>query len=66
MREAAASKKFNAGDLAARFWKEKLLPAAEQTAGAGAVLDRIGSDPKVDFEAFLTVLACSRKARKHP
>ena len=59
MREAAASKKFNAGDLAAGFWKEKLLPAAEQTADAGAVLDRIGSDPKFDFEAFLAVFACS-------
>lgn len=52
VREAQANKQFNAADFAAKFWTEKLRPAAEHAADAATVLDRIHSDPKSVREQY--------------
>jgi predicted lipoprotein len=46
VRAAAAYAKFNATDFVGTFWKERLLPAADQAADAGKVLAAIAAGPK--------------------
>jgi predicted lipoprotein len=45
VRQAQANQQFNAADFAAKFWGQKLLPAAAQAVDAATVLDRIAVDP---------------------
>ena len=52
VRAVAEDQQFNAADFASRFWKERLLPAAEQASDAEAVLERITADPKSVREQF--------------
>jgi predicted lipoprotein len=52
VRAAAANQQFNATDFAVGFWTEKLRSAAEQAADAGAILDKINSDPQTVREQF--------------
>ena len=59
VREAQANQQFNAGEFAAIFWTEKLLPSAEQAADAATVLDKISSDPKSVREQFARTVGVS-------
>ena len=52
VREAQASKQFNAAEFAAQFWTEQLLPAASQASDAGEVLEKINTDLKSVREQF--------------
>jgi predicted lipoprotein len=52
VRAAQEGAQFNAADFVARFWNEKLLPAASQAADAAKVLDAIAAGPKNVREQF--------------
>jgi predicted lipoprotein len=52
VREAHENQQFNATDFAARFWNERLLPAAENAADAAVVLETAASSPQAVRERF--------------